>query len=107
MSVHTDVTHLNLPIDHKVSFIGYQRPNYYYNEKTDDFELIPDTKNSFTEREKEIIRTLIKGHSTNSMAKKLNLSYHTVNTHRKNILKKTKCKSTSEVIAKCIRDGVI
>lgn len=41
------------------------------------------------------------------MATYFNVSPHTINTHKRNILKKSHCKNTAELVAKCIREGVI
>ncbi|MFD2726444.1 LuxR C-terminal-related transcriptional regulator [Hyunsoonleella rubra] len=107
IGVHTDVTHLDLPIDHKVSFIGDRLPNYHYNEAKDSFDLIEENKIPFTNRELGILKAIVKGNSTNSIASQLNISTNTIYTHKKNILKKSGCKNTSEVIAKCLREGII
>lgn len=106
--VHTDISYLNAPFDHKISFISSKRPSY--------FSLIPDTtleqlkyslKNILSVREKEIIKKVAEGKSLNEIADQLFLSPHTVNTHKKNILRKSHCKNTTELIARCIRDGII
>lgn len=46
-----------------------------------------------TEREKEVLKHLIKGLTNKEVAHTLNISTHTVNTHRKNIIHKTGIKS--------------
>lgn len=51
-----------------------------------------------TDREIEIIRLLAQGHSSAYIAKTLFLSTHTVNTHRKNILRKLEVSSTVELV---------
>ena len=63
----------------------------------------PDEKmlqmgNVFTKREFEIIMLIEAGMSTEQIADKLFLSVYTVNTHRGNILKKTKKANVSELI---------
>ncbi len=37
----------------------------------------------------------------------LAVSPHTINTHKRNILKKSNCKNTTELITKCIIEGII
>lgn len=49
-----------------------------------------------TKREIEILRELKKGLTTEQVAKELNLSYHTVTTHRKNINQKIQVKTQKE-----------
>ena len=53
----------------------------------------------FTNRERDIIRLIITKNKTEVIADKLNISIHTVNTHRKNILKKINIDSTFELIS--------
>ncbi|CAH8285114.1 PAS domain-containing protein [Mariniflexile fucanivorans] len=50
-------------------------------------------------RERDIIRLLVLNHSSKAIAKKLNISSNTVDTHRRNILKKLNISSTGELIA--------
>lgn len=108
LGIHTDVSYLNLPIDHKISFISDEFPSYYSLETGTNFKL--ETSNNtelFTPREKEIILLISQGKTFNDMATILNVSPHTVNTHKKNILKKSGCNNTAELVAQCIRNGVI
>ena len=51
-----------------------------------------------TEREEEILKLICHGYSSKEIADRLYISIHTVNTHRKNMLEKTKCKNSSELI---------
>ena len=52
----------------------------------------------FTDREFEIIILIREGMDSQTIAEKLFISPHTVDTHRRNILKKTGKASTSELI---------
>lgn len=61
----------------------------------------------FTEREKEIIIEIKNGQTTNLIAEKLNISEHTVATHRKHILKKAECHNTKNLLLFCKRNGII
>ncbi|MCK3682610.1 LuxR C-terminal-related transcriptional regulator [Maribellus sp. YY47] len=108
LGIHTDVSYLDMPIDNKISFIGDGRPSYYAISTDDDF--IPKQYNYetlFTPREKEILRNIANGQTFGEIAEILNISPHTINTHKKNILRKTDCKTTTELIARCVRDGII
>lgn len=51
-----------------------------------------------SEREMEIVKLISKGNSSAQIAGGLNISLHTVNSHRKNILKKLGLKSPTELI---------
>jgi DNA-binding CsgD family transcriptional regulator len=108
LGIHTDVSYLNMPIDNKISFIGDGRPSFYAISTDDDFE--PEQYNyreHFTPREIEILGLIAKGKTFGEIAGILTISPHTINTHKKNILKKTDCKNTTELIARCVRDGII
>jgi len=50
-------------------------------------------------RERDIIRLLVLNNSSKEIAKKLFISSNTVDTHRRNILKKLKISSTGELVA--------
>lgn len=105
---HTDVTHWGMPVDDKVSFISNNKPSYYYLEKEGKFYHLNEKPDDlFTKREKEIILFISKGFSFTQIANELCLSPHTVNTHKRNILRKTDCTNITEVVAKCIREGII
>lgn len=62
-----------------------------YLEKQVSFDLLSN-------REYDIVQLLVKGQSSEDIAKKLYISKHTVDTHRRNILKKTSLNSTAELI---------
>ena len=58
-----------------------------------------------SEREMEIIDHITKGNSSSQIADRLNISLHTVNSHRKNILKKLGLKSPTELIIYAVKQG--
>lgn len=53
---------------------------------------------SISNRERDVIRLLVLNQSSKEISKKLNISSHTVDTHRRNILKKLNISSTGELI---------
>lgn len=59
-----------------------------------------------TTRELEIVRMISDGSSTREIAEKLNLSHHTIYTHRKNVMKKLNIKSASELIIYAMNKGI-
>jgi DNA-binding CsgD family transcriptional regulator len=108
LAVHTDVTHLNLNFDHNISFISETLPSFYTISTDSDYKLIElKLKALFTKREKEIINYIARGLAAKEIANKLHLSLYTINTHKRNILQKSKCKNTAELITRCFREGVI
>jgi DNA-binding NarL/FixJ family response regulator len=58
-----------------------------------------------TDREKEILRYLVRGTSSKEIAKALFLSAHTVRRHRYNIMHKLNCKDMSELIDYALTRG--
>jgi DNA-binding CsgD family transcriptional regulator len=60
-----------------------------------------------SEREKDVLRLMAKGYSSKLIAAQLNLSYHTVVTHRHNMLTKTHCKNAGELVQFALSSGVI
>lgn len=60
-----------------------------------------------TEREKAVLIGLAKGLMNKEIADKLNLSVHTVMTHRKNIIRKTGIKSVSALTVYAILNNLI
>lgn len=109
IGVHTDITYLNIPINHNVSFVSLKKPSYHYSKNSGNYSIILENNSSlektsfkdiFSKREKEIINLISKGIKFNEIAKLLFVSPHTINTHKKNILKKSGCKNTPELIAR-------
>jgi len=70
-------------------------------------EELMNTGNVFSEREFEIIKLIASGLSTCQLAEKLFLSPYTINTHRRNILKKTGKATISDLIYDLMERGVI
>lgn len=58
------------------------------------------TQFTFSNREKEVFRLIIGGHSNAEIAGDLFISENTVKFHIKNILKKTQCSNRTELIQK-------
>lgn len=65
------------------------------------------TDDCITKKEIEIIKLLADGLSTKDIAAKLYLSGHTVNTHRRNILRKLKFNNTSELVMYAVKKGIV
>jgi two-component system response regulator NreC len=66
-----------------------------------------DSYELLTTREREVLQLLAEGKSNKDVAAILNLSLHTVETHRSNILQKLNLHGTPELILYAIRKGVI
>lgn len=55
-----------------------------------------------TPQEWKVIELMAKGMSTKEIGEALNISYHTVETHRKNLRVKFKAKNSSELMMKVL-----
>lgn len=58
-------------------------------------------------REYEVLELVAQGLSTNHIADQLFVSVHTINSHRKNILKKLNLKSPTEMIVYALESGLV
>lgn len=115
LGVHIDVSHWNIQDDNKMNIIGLRddlKSHYNVNPELP----VPDPESSENEislseilsgREIEIIFCIAQGLNTKEIAKELNISEHTINTHRKNILNKTASKNTADLVSRCLLEGVI
>ncbi|MEM9823512.1 MAG: response regulator transcription factor [Bacteroidota bacterium] len=60
-----------------------------------------------TDRQIEIVRMVANGKIAKEIASELNLSTHTVYTHRKNIMKKLNINSASELVIYAVKNGMM
>ncbi len=107
MGIQTDITHLKT--ENKcsgLSFLGLDGEPSFYNVAINAPVLLPD-KELFSKREKEVLQYVLTGKSTPEIAEILNLSIHTINSHRKSILSKSKCSSLAELGSKSVIEGWI
>ncbi len=58
-------------------------------------------------REYEVLKFITKGFKTHQIADELHVSVHTINSHRKNILKKLNLKSPAELIVYALESGLV
>ncbi|PTX44826.1 regulatory LuxR family protein [Christiangramia gaetbulicola] len=115
LCIQTDVSHLKVTSTSAVSFINMDDGKCYFNVETSKGEFDPeaceggkkDLSELFSEREKQIVIRLSRGLNAGQIAKDLNLSHHTIKTHRRNILQKSGCTNTTELVAKCLTNGII
>lgn len=114
LSIHSDVTHLGLPKNNRLSLISLNNMPSYKNVDVESASFDPEKANQeetlsvlLTSREKEILNLLAKGHSAKKISQMLHLSFNTVRTHRKNMLQKAQCSNTTELVSRCLMEGVI
>ena len=103
LGIHTDISHIKQEGIPCFSIIGIDgEPSYYNIQDSLDFTKSYDL---FTKREREVLKAIVEGKNSNTIANALNISLHTVNAHRKNILNKANCKTPVELVAKAITEG--
>jgi two-component system, NarL family, response regulator NreC len=68
---------------------------------------LEDSYDLLTSREREVLQMVAEGNSNKDIAKVLNLSLYTVETHRSNILEKLNLHSVPELILYAVRKGII
>lgn len=104
-NVITDISHLQ-PTNIPHAILINQRSNQQYHLNQNNLQL-KQRETLFTLRERDVIRLLIRGHSSRKIAEMLNISYETVRTHRKNILGKASAKSTGEFIHYVLMNKIV
>ncbi len=62
---------------------------------------------ALSERELEIIKMIAEGYTNAQIAALLYISNHTVNTHRKNILKKLGINNTAGIVMMAVKSGIV
>lgn len=69
--------------------------------------LIQEHSNSITEREIEIIRLLSKGYNSKEIGDLLFISEHTVNTHRRNMVRKLDLRNSYQLIVWAFKERIL
>ena len=107
LNIHTNINHITTVNNYNIHLIGIE-------DQTDIIKLeLNNEKKSvsvpafFSKRESEVINLMSLGFNNSEIAENLYISMHTVKNHRKNALKKASSKSSSELIAKCINEGLL
>lgn len=68
----------------------------------------PESANyHLTPQETELLKLLIEGHHKKTAAKEMNISFHTVSFHLKNIYEKLQVHSKTEAVAKALREKLV
>ena len=70
-------------------------------------EMVPDNSDNLSSREIEVLGLLCKGYPSQDIANALFVSQRTIDSHRANLLFKTGCKNTAELVMYAIRKKYI
>lgn len=95
ITLETNIDHLKLDGKYRYYIYDKRLNKIVYPKEISQPSL---NKDSLSKREQEIVEFLVAGHSNRQVATKLNISFHTVRTHRKTIFKKLGCKNIVELI---------
>ncbi len=96
LSVCTDITHLDVSDTVSAKFIG---DTVVVNLTEPKSMVNPEGSFKLSKREKEILALAARGKTSEIISKILNISYKTVNTHRRNMLIRTGFKNIAQLIA--------
>ncbi len=109
LNIDMDISHWKLPECNRVSFISTNGQRSYYNIDpfNPDFEAAGDSAGIFTRREIEVLEAIAAGATNPMIAEQLSVSRNTVDTHRKNLLRKSGYSNITQLIADCVRQGII
>ncbi|CAL68425.1 response regulator transcription factor [Christiangramia forsetii] len=114
LCIQTDVCHLKVTSTNSVSFVHMNGGKSYFNVDISQGKFDPNAcegdknlREIISDREKEIVIRFSRGLNAEQIATDLNLSPHTVKTHRRNVLQKSGCTNTTELVAKCLTSGII
>ena len=74
------------------------------NEYAEGFLL--EQQQGLTEREIDVLKLIVQENTTSEIAEKLFISVHTVETHRKNLIKKVKVKNVAGLVKYALQNGI-
>lgn len=103
LGTQTDITHLKPTGVPVMSYIGMDGEPSYLNVDVETGFI--ESEQLLTRREKQVLTLLIQGKLSKEISEILHISKHTVDMHRKNMLKKTDLTNTGELIGKAIKQG--
>ena len=107
LNIHTNINHITKVNNHKVHIIGIDNETEVIELNVKEGNDKLNYSSFFSKRESQIINLITLGFKNDEIAEKLFISVFTVKNHRKNILQKAGVKSSAELIAKCINEGLI
>lgn len=95
--------------NHKITFLIQSQNKHQTWENEDVKSFIPDQvfANKLSPSELNVLHWIKNGYNSEKIAQKLNRSLHTIKTHRKNMLEKTQCRNTIELLQYSLMHGLI
>lgn len=105
LNVHSDISYLKHDGKPTLSMIGLDGEPSYIDVGPDN--MFKESNDDLSKREKQVLVLLIEGMLSKQIGNFLHISKQTVDTHRKNMLRKKNLNNTSELIGKALRYGWI
>jgi len=107
LNIHTDIEHLSSVNNHIVTVMGVRGNNEFHQIiiNNNKMRTAPDLK--LTMREREILKYIAKGYSSEKIAEILGITTNTCRTHRKNLFRKIGCHSVASLIKKSTDLGLL
>ncbi|SFT92274.1 regulatory protein, luxR family [Algoriphagus locisalis] len=111
LGIHSDISHITQTNSYKLSITDLtgERGNLVisgYSNESSQSE-VDSFLPKFTKREREIVILIGEGLTTKEISVQLFVSEETVISHRKNLLKKSGCKNTAQLVFFCVKNGLI
>ncbi len=82
-----------------------------YNENGRDLKIYSPHSSAISQviskREIEILKLVLKGHTSKKIAETMHLSYYTVRAHRRKLMEKTNCKNAAELGSYALSNGLV
>lgn len=102
LNICSDISHLSKK--DKVDFVINGKNKTKLNQIIGNMK---EPEMNLSKREKDIAKYLVQGKSSKDISELLFISKNTVDTHRRNMLEKTKRKNTTELVAYCLDKGLL
>ncbi len=106
----TDLTHFNFeqrPILMTVTDRVNNKNEYFHIAAGEQLKLESVSLPNITRREQEMVQLIMKGLNTPQIAAAVNISYHTVENHKRNLRRKTGTKTTAELVHYVITNNLL
>ena len=94
--------------NNKITYLAQSQNNHQTWENEDVKTFIPEqqVQNQLSPSELKVLHWIRNGYNSEKIAETLNRSLHTIKTHRKNMLEKTRCKNTAELLQYSLVHGL-
>lgn len=107
LNIHADIAHITKVNNYVVTIMGINGNTEFHQISLVDSRKRSVKELNITAREKEIIRYIAKGHSSEKIADILGITTNTCRTHRKNLFRKIGCHSVASLIKKTTDLGLL